>query len=152
MGRAGRVLFRADVRIVGWSCNRCPDRSLGFRTISPLARIMHHLPRFLDARHSCLLHAHDVDPSGLDRCASTRHGRAGVPAESQRAPYASASTRQCGIRAGPDWRSRSGMSRDGGGGQNCRMAGSRVKGPVIGPMVFAENSRLQHGAGLHWLN
>ena len=32
------------------------------------------------------------------------------------------------------------------------MAGSRVKGPVIGPMVFAENSRLQHGAGLHWLN
>jgi hypothetical protein len=32
------------------------------------------------------------------------------------------------------------------------MAGSRVKGPVIGPMVFAENSRLQHRAGLHWLN
>src|SRR5262249_47265842 len=27
---------------------------------------------FLHARPSCLLHAHDLDPSGLDRCASTR--------------------------------------------------------------------------------
>ena len=36
MGRAGRALFRADVLIVDWPCNRCPDRSLELRTVRAL--------------------------------------------------------------------------------------------------------------------
>jgi hypothetical protein len=38
MGRAARALFRADVRVVDWPCNRCSDLSLGLRTTRPLGQ------------------------------------------------------------------------------------------------------------------
>src|SRR6516162_3328907 len=33
MGRTARALFGANVRIVDWPCNRCPDLSLGLLAI-----------------------------------------------------------------------------------------------------------------------